>query len=517
MNRSNSQQTQDTIRWGNILLPAWCGPQGYVAIGGAGSGKSTILQMMMASVLPRVRSGTNCRGIVYDAKRDIVSILLGLNVLEDRIHILNPFDLRAKAWDMAADIVDPVSAMEIATILVPERSNEVQPFFPQAARGLLGGVIESFLHLAPRRWTLRDVVLTLRTAARLKGVLARSAATAHLIENYLSGTDAQHDIRATIENVMLRLAFIAAAWDRAVGVISLERWFKEESILVLGSNPSLESTIQQINHAILHRLTQMILNQPEAATLECTPYYWLFIDELRRAGRFPNLPEVLVEGRSKGLCPVLAFQDWPGLCEVYGQNLAREIFGICNNKAYLRITDAETAEFASRHFGNLELEVTRHSKNWGTSQTDGQQSSSSSQWGASKQNSYHTRPVIAAREFMKLPLASPRNGISAFFDTAPLGDPYFVTMPGEFITEHKPLPHPAFPNVDPRPREHQILREWDLNDLQRLGLEDHPELLCKNSAGAPQSSSSSPTSKGSSDGGSNEPGGLWSLLPKRNP
>ncbi len=501
--------------WGGLHLPLTCGSQHFCLIGGPGAGKTTLMHAMMRSVLPGLRPGTNRRAVVYDAKRDNFAALLGMGIPEDRILIANPFDRRCAAWNMARDITDPAQAMEIATIFVPQRSHETQPFFPEAARSLLGGVMEAFIHFAPAaQWTFRDVVLTLRSESRMKRVLTQGRHTEHLIELYLSGTDTHRDISATIENTMRRLAFIAAAWDHATVSFSLEQWIHSESILLLGSNPSLESTVQQLNNALLHRIFQLVLDGPEACFQDPPPQTWILIDELRRAGRIAFLPEFAVECRSKGGCLVAAFQDLPGMYEVYGENLAKEILAAARNKAFLKLTDPDTAAYASKHFGQLELDIERVSRNQGNSVTEGDKSSSASwQSGLSQQTVNHARSVVAAREFMRLPDAGPENGISGFFDTAVIGDPYFANLRWASLEDHLVRPHPSAPNVEPRPREHQILREWDEADLARLGLEQFPELLPRPRSGLKGGKSRIQPKPGRAV--ADESGGLLALLPTR--
>lgn len=282
-----------------------------------------------------------------------------------------------------------------------------------------------------------------------------------------------------------------------------------------GRNPCLNSSIQQVNSALLHRLSQLILNQPEARLQKVPPLTWLFVDELRRAGRLANLPELLVEGRSKGLSGIFAFQDLPGLCEVYGPNLAKELFGTPRNKAFLKLSDPETAEYASRHFGQLELEIDRHSRSWSTSYSQGQQSSWSYQWGSSTQRTNHTRPAIGMREFMKVPEANFENGISGYYDTATIGDPYFATLSGDFFETCLSRPHPGVPNVLSRPRDHQILREWERADLERLGLNQFPELLLPPPGKIKPISSGKQQKPRPSDEDGGESGGMLALLPKR--
>jgi type IV secretory pathway TraG/TraD family ATPase VirD4 len=472
---------RDSIFWGGLHLPVSTGTQHFGIIGAPGSGKSTSLALLMKSILPGIRPGSNRRALIFDAKRDIYAILIGLGLPPERIAILNPFDLRSAAWDMARDITSPAIAMEMGTILVPEKE-ELQPFFPEAARSLLGGVMESFTTLAPGRWTLRDVVLTLRHDRRLQRVLGSNPNTEALVRRYLGTGEMQKSVEATVDATIRRLTFVAAAWERATAKVSLQDFLREERIFLLGRSPSLNSTVQQINRAILHRLTQLILKGEEATRLFPAPQTWIIVDELRTAGRFDSIPSFMVEGRSKGACVVVGFQDLPGLIEVYGQHLAHEIFGACRNKAFLKLTEIESAKFASAHFGEQELELVNYT--WNSSSTQSQSGKPFSFWqesartfGIAQQKSRHVRPALPPSGFQRLPEATRYNGIAGYYDTASIGHPYFHVLSGPFLNRAVPNPARGIADLIDRPPEHEVLTEWRPADLERLGLGEFPELL----------------------------------------
>ncbi|MFX8071333.1 hypothetical protein ABTK88_19825, partial [Acinetobacter baumannii] len=59
-------------------------------------------------------------------------------------------------------IVDPISARQLATILVPETSSgEGGAFFTNAVRDLLTGILLVFIECVPNQgaWTFRDALL----------------------------------------------------------------------------------------------------------------------------------------------------------------------------------------------------------------------------------------------------------------------------------------------------------------------------------------------------------------------
>ena len=218
----------------------------------------------------------------------------------------------------------------------------------------------------------------------------------------------------------------------------------------------------------------------------------------------------------RGAAVVVGFQDIPGLIEVYGPNLSQELFGACRNKAFLKLSDHSSARYASDHFGTLEMEIRRWTRNSGSSVSISRKDLSHSfSDGASEQRNNHSRPAINAREFMCVPEANQMNGISGFYDTACVGAPYFATLPGELFDTCLCKADPLERNVEPRPADHQILREWDRNDLERLGLGNFPELLSapqrhpkKRASGT--KNSRKPKLRGNSDDG------LFGLLPNIN-
>ena len=469
----------DTIFWGGLHLPASCGSQHFCIIGAPGSGKSISLQLLMKSVLPGIKPGSNRRALIYDAKRDIYATLVAMGIPKSSMSILNPFDRRSVAWNMAADITDPATAIEIGTLLVPEK-DELQPFFPEAARSLISGTMEAFLSLAPGEWTLRDVVLALRFPRRYRKILKFCSETRHLVETYLDESEMQRSVSATIANTMRRLALVAAAWERTAESISLSQWVRSEHILLLGRNPKLNSTIQQLNAAILHRLTQLILSEDEATTKTPRPQTWIFIDELRQAGKFTNLPGFMVECRSKGGCVVLGFQDFPGLMEVYGEKLAREVVGGASNKAFLWIEESETAKFASEHMGTFDVDVTRYTQNWSVQSSWPHMGKNETYMhGYSRSTHRESRPLVLPSEFRAIKPPTPTTGISGYYDTASIGSPYFATLPGDFVASELVNPAPGVLNMDPRPADDQLITEWSVKDLDRLGLRQFPELLLR--------------------------------------
>lgn len=327
------------------------------------------------------------RALVYDAKLEVIPQLAGMG-LHAPVLILNPFDKRSVAWDMAVDITEPATAKQIASIFIPDEKNSSQPFFANAARQLMEGVMVAFILTRPHQWTLRDVLVALKSSSRLTAVLSSTPETKDLVETYLSNDKESKSIIATIGTKLGALDVVAALWESANSKVSLRDWLSSESILVLGNDEAYRASLDVINQVIFKRVVELLLAQPET-TLGRT---WFFLDEVKEAGNLDALGRLMTKGRSVGASVVLGFQDVDGMYEAFGENQAKSIFGQCATKVFLRLDSPETAKWAESVFGEYEAVEVKQSASLGestsegtsttkgTSSTDGSSSGKSTTW-----------------------------------------------------------------------------------------------------------------------------------------
>jgi len=78
---------------------------------------------------------------------------------------------------------------------------------------------------------------------------------------------------------------------------------------------------------------------------------WAIMDELSSASYQPRLSEFLTEGRKYGACGVLGFQFISQIRKIYGPDDTDTIFAACQNKFFLRSTDAKTNTFLAENIG----------------------------------------------------------------------------------------------------------------------------------------------------------------------
>lgn len=430
-------------------------------VGATGSGKTLSVKAYIRSLL--LYQGASERYVVYDAKTELVPFL-ACHAGAQPLFILNPFDKRSVAWDMAKDIKNPASALQAANILVPKNPNVTQPFFDDATRHLLSGVMTSFLLRLGEDWSLADICLTFKTEARVKAVLKACPDTEDLYERYFSNEKTGGNIISSAAAHLGEFDFIAAAWQRAESKISLSEFIEaDEGILILGNDEAQRTALDKMNQVIFKRLTELTLRKPEEGAGGTTHFV---LDEIREAGKLDGLHQLLTKGRSKGAAVLIAFQDIEGMREVYGHQVANELTSQCGNKVFLRCS-GKTAEWASEHFGDQEVIEYRTNTSSGTSSGSGStdfihhSSQKGKSKGESKVETIRTKKAVLPAEFADLPSPGPGELLQAFYDFSNLGIakcqydwPWVSEVSGIFVKSDEAA-------LEFRPDEDQRLRRWD--------------------------------------------------------
>jgi hypothetical protein len=413
--------TEPTVLWGAHNIPISQATGHFLFTGGLASGKTIITRILLQSALKHIGCGLNHRALIYDAKGDLRSLLAGTQ-LRCNIHNLNPFDRRGVAWDISADVNSPLAAQQLAAVLVPNDDSSSQPFFTDAARQLFFALCLGFINTAPGKWTLRDVLLSIRSRERILSLLPPTYELAH------PGTPDNRiflDTVSTLQAKLNPLEVVAAGWHHANEKVALQAWLIDESVLLLGNNFEYWSSLAPINKAIFHRLADLVLSQTESATRRT----WMFFDEVSSAGRLDSLPTLLLKGRSKGACIVLTMQAIESIRSLYGPVAADELATSCIHKTVLRLNDPETAKWAQEFFCSQ----------------------------------------VFASEMLNLPLPGPAHGLSAFHHTPTTGA-YFTKKPWDWVLANLTPPNASVPNEDLRPGSDLHLLDWTDEDYYRLGL-----------------------------------------------
>jgi type IV secretory pathway TraG/TraD family ATPase VirD4 len=324
-------------------------------IGAVNSGKTVLMRMLMQFILPTIKPGSDRRAIIYDAKKNALPMLAGMNV-KCPIIILNPFHADSYAWDISADVDTPAAAAEVANILVKESKGD-NPFWPNSARDILGGIMKALIITQPRNWTLAEVLNIFSDLERTKDLLLPFPETRGLVSVYLQGDERTlSNIRSTIASNFASLREIANLWANTLRAnpdrkISLRQWTHQESILILGNDERLRAPMEAVNEVLVSLLGNLTLSLEDSDTRRIT----LFLDEFQTFGFHRNILRLLTQGRSKGICGVIVLHTRPGLQAKYGDKLADAIAATCTNKAFLRMDCPDTAQWAAQVLGKAEI------------------------------------------------------------------------------------------------------------------------------------------------------------------
>lgn len=500
-----------TFTWGEEPFSIKLARRHMAMLGATGSGKTLTIRNLMEETLGGIGTDHPAipvyqRALIYDSKQDMLTYLLptinyerhwalenGNNPtktarealeagwLPRTIRILNPFDRRCSSWNMAADVKSPASALQVASILVPENKGEHQPFFTNAVRHLLYGVMMAFIDRNRKAnwkapWTFRDLLLSLRSVEDMKAIFQGCDYTRHLTEMYLNPGETLDNIKSSIASKMMPYEIIAAAWSRAKSQISLEAFVQNPIILILGNDEQNREAVDAINRVIFKRLSELIISQPDNEDA-CT---WIILDEVREMGKLDGLSSLLLRGRSKGANIVLGFQDIEGLKEVYGENQALEIMGQCGFKAFLRLESPTTAEWAAKHFGVQRwVEKQKSSnRNYGADLGVGT--------GTSDQRT--TEENLLYSEFMTLLTPDMTQGYICGYYTSPRGTLPRVQANNSDSAKPVRTPAPARPSsslsrfaVLRRGAEDQYLEPWSAEERRLIGAAE-PKSSSKQSA-----------------------------------
>jgi hypothetical protein len=391
------------INFGFRQVPIEIASGHFLIAGAPGSGKTILFRLMMQSVLPRLRHGSNQRAVIFDVKHEQVSVLKGMG-LAARVRILNPFDARCAVLDFARDFKTPADALQFAKLLLPDQEGDRDPFWRNSARGIIADVVRAHIlaHREERlpRWNLGDIIRSLNSFETIKEALALHKSTRDALRN-LREEKVLFGVLSTVDLVRREFEVVAALMDEPSRDpdrrFSLTEWMESSEILVLGPSVLAEETINPLNRLIIERIGQLVLDRPEhdPSTGTNPSRTWMFLDEFPRLGRMHRMESMMTNGRSKGLVAVLGIQDISDIRQIYGQHFAATITGACTHKAMLQAPSPESAEWAAQLIGSEEVVQIARSES-------GDRRNSSDIIGISHGASVQTRSLFTKDDFLYL-------------------------------------------------------------------------------------------------------------------
>jgi type IV secretory pathway TraG/TraD family ATPase VirD4 len=449
------------VQFGGLTIPEkLLGPHS-VFCGATGAGKTVSMQLFVGTAL-FMRRKLRHRVVTHDVKGDQSTFFRHSGVADSDLILCDPGSSRGWAWDLAADVRDHEGARQLAAMLCPlEKSS--QPYFSQVAQELATEVLQVLQKIAPRAWTLRDVVLVCRSRELLHEILGHTesgrAAWRNHVENNAASTAGS--LLSTLASKLGSLSYTAGRWSEAKSRFSLRAFLRDDpKVLLLRNRANRSEVATPVFRALLRFMAEDVLAMPENHDFGKT---WFVLDEVPSLGVFEKLDTFLSQARSKGGHVLLGFQDIDALASVWGRERANALVGLCTNVTCLQTSSPTTAAYWTKAFGSYKFPEVSVTESYGHKHS-----------GSSRTTANKTEEAILESEIMNLPPASMQRGIVGC---------YMTPMVGMWRGETSPeVMRPLLPNLtknkDDEIEDAEVeLLPWNAEDRARLGLElrMHPD------------------------------------------
>lgn len=459
---------QRSIWWGGHNLPLEKIDTHFVTIGTAGSGKSLLTNITIASVLQNIKSGdeeTLC--ILFETKAGYIKLLEQMGIPYE---LLNISDKRSVGLDISYDIRDYAQAEQFSHTLIKGNPKEGNSFWTKLARAILAGVSKTFLYLRLKyglEYGLDDIYnVCVKDSKLLVEFLRLYPGNEGLINNVLttSAEKTLDNLKMDLQSELQPLYMAATHCQRALKKFSITKFLKRELQQYQGENEKPKQVLvisqdllaMESTRPFMQAMFETIATQINALSDSKTRRICIFLDEARFIGKLKSLHTLALFGRSRGARLFLTFQALEGFYEEYGKNDANEILANCGFKIVLKTLSPETAKWASSLFGQTEFYEVVYNPSYS---------------GQGVSVSHHKQRVkreeVLDSQFLKLPYPSKEGGLTGFY-LSPITQGYRETIPGEELERIKPEFDESVPDLVLKSPDEQVLESMSDEELREL-------------------------------------------------
>ena len=346
-------------------------PQVYrnvLLLGGAGSGKTNVMNQFVAQVQNWNRTGKRDGiSLIFDTKGDYIShegffepgdYVIGNDArFRDRSVVWNIFD------EVLADGPDPVdyepNAREIAYDLFKDRGSKTQPFFSNAARDIFANMLIYFIRRNrddPERWgdqlnNYQFVTFLLSKDPKRFAKIFEIYPDMHGLISYIGdGTSNQAlgvfgELRSMLNDCFQGV--FKKKPDRLHRSFSIRHAIRSKggrSIFIL-YDMSLGETMTPIYRLLVD------LALKESLSIHSNGHTHIFLDELKLLPKITHLEDALNFGRSKQVSVVAGLQSVGQIYSTYGRETGQVILGGFGSVIVMNSNDYETREYVTNLFG----------------------------------------------------------------------------------------------------------------------------------------------------------------------
>jgi len=342
--------------------------EGALLVGAPGSGKTTILMPLVAALVQWLPCGA--KAWVWDSKGEYTR-----RFSKSRgVGILSPFDRRSVVWSICSDIRTRTDCKILAGVLAEGVSGGGDKFWPTAAATVIQAVLEHVIEATQGCWGF-DTIAEMFAMDR-QTLLATLLASGHKEVNYfLGGVGTTPDsVLATVGACVALFKNLGQAWPYypsrpAEECFSVRDWCldnygaldgpKGPRMLLIKPDDDMDTVGTML--AIMTNLAAQIITGPRLSDDQDGRCLAFVFDELASLGGHKIDVERLVsQGRSRGSVPLLGFQDFSQLSQIYGEEGMKSLQSMIGNPIYCRSSIGETRNRLAELIGKRTVAVQPH-------------------------------------------------------------------------------------------------------------------------------------------------------------
>ena len=332
-------KNKDSIFIGDVELSKENEDKQNFILGRPGAGKTTIFNSIINKLISR-----NERGIIYDVKGDYIQKFYD----PEKDLILNIADTRGFGWSIANEINDKADLVSLAESLI-FRASGAEQHWNDTARGVFTAVLR--LAVTKNHKTNKDIFAVLNKPVDDLLKLLQDNNQPEAV--YISNPKNSSDVMSTL---MRFISWLEYAED---GDFTISNWLNDKTKrFIFISNATKISDIQRpLLTLFIDFFVKIYLSLPD----DTSRRMYFLLDEFGTLNKLSAIKDMLVLGRSKGLCAFLGVQDVGQIDTEYQEQTRNTIINACSNIALLAQNDPTTAELASKIMGQSEIWQTSHS------------------------------------------------------------------------------------------------------------------------------------------------------------
>ena len=322
----------------------------FGVVGAQGSGKTRWFIHFLNEIIDR-----GDRILIYDNKNDYTKIL---PVENNEIGLIAPWDKRSLAWDIARDVQNIQHVEDFAARLIPDSK---EPIWSNAARSVMSGMIRRLNYEKPGKWNFRDLFeMATNNEVMASAVEKFKPSASNLVSD--PNSKVAQNIFGNIASAMFPVEAFAISWN-GLDPYDLNKkvepknrkfafndWLSDDwksfnlpRVLVLQGNKGY-ARLEEVCIQSMITVFASIMNSSKMPDSR-ERRVWVFIDELPQPGKLPYLDSFFAVGRSKGVCMVVGFQNFPQLIEIYGINATNSLAELFGTVTFMRSSGEGTRKF----------------------------------------------------------------------------------------------------------------------------------------------------------------------------